>query len=193
MIYRISKDKLEYENITIRFKLLMFSLIVGMIGNIYFAYIAINPPITTQVIEITKIDTFNKLVIFKGTNLTQINMVRDQNIPTYFNNPGALRPSSIKEVNELSIGETETSSGKFLVFANKEQGFKALEIVIKKVYWETTIEKMINKYAPHFENNTNKYIEDICNTLKCNPTTLVKNVDIEQLKLIIAKIEGFKK
>lgn len=136
-------------------------------------------------------DTVEQLVVLKH-GLTEVMVDRNKSIPNFCNNPGALRPSSIKEVNDLAIGIVQTKSGKFLHFANCEHGFKALEIVLKKVYWNNTIEECISKYAPSFQNNTDGYIQKIVDKLGCTRESKVKDCNIKKLMDVIAEIEGFK-
>lgn len=124
-------------------------------------------------------------------HLKEIAVIKNANLPTYLNNPGALRPSSIPEVNALAIGKVKVASGYFLMFQNPKQGWEALEIVLKKVYWQKTIAETISRFAPNFENNTDSYINKVCSHLKCSPNTQVKNINIEELKQIISKIEGY--
>jgi hypothetical protein len=136
-------------------------------------------------------DTIKELVVMKH-GLTEITVDRNANIPTFCNNPGALRPSSIKEVNDLAIGTIQAPSGEFLHFANEEHGYKALEIVLRKVYWNGTITDCISRYAPSFENNTSGYVGKIVSKMKISPSTLVKNCNLKKLMATIAEIEGFK-
>jgi hypothetical protein len=136
-------------------------------------------------------DTLKELVVMKH-GLTEITVDRNANIPTFCNNPGALRPSSIKEVNDLAIGTIQAPSGEFLHFANEEHGYKALELVLKKVYWDGSISECINRYAPSFENNTSGYVGKIVSKMGISPSTLVKNCNIKKLMKTISEIEGFK-
>jgi hypothetical protein len=136
-------------------------------------------------------DTIKELVVMKH-GLTEITVDRNANIPTFCNNPGALRPSSIKEVNDLAIGTIQAPSGEFLHFANEEHGYKALEIVLRKVYWNGSISECIKRYAPSFENNTSGYVGKIVSKMGISPNTLVKNCNIKKLMKTIAEIEGFK-
>jgi hypothetical protein len=136
-------------------------------------------------------DTIKELVVMKH-GLTEITVDRNANIPTFCNNPGALRPSSIKEVNDLAIGTIQAPSGEFLHFANEEHGYKALELVLRKVYWNGSISECIKRYAPSFENNTSSYVGKIVSKMGISPNTLVKNCNIKKLMKTIAEIEGFK-
>jgi hypothetical protein len=141
--------------------------------------------------EVVVHDTVEQLVVMKH-GLTEITVDRNANIPTFCNNPGALRPSSIKEVNDLAIGTVQAPSGEFLHFANEQHGYKALEIVLQKVYWNGSINDCIRRYAPSFENNTDGYVAKIVKKMGISPSTLVKNCNINKLMKTISEIEGFK-
>jgi hypothetical protein len=141
--------------------------------------------------EVVVHDTVEQLVVMKH-GLTEITVDRNANIPTFCNNPGALRPSSIKEVNDLAIGTVQAPSGEFLHFANEQHGYKALEIVLKKVYWNSSIRDCISRYAPSFENNTDGYVAKIVKKMGISSSTLVKNCNLNKLMKTIAEIEGFK-
>lgn len=138
-------------------------------------------------------DTVRELAVFRPHDLIKVEVPRNTNIPTFCNNPGALRPSSIPEVNALSLVSIETPSGPFLYFPNKEHGFKALEIVLRKVYWNKSIADMLKTYAPDFENNTGKYTKDLAEGVGVAIHTKVKDCNLDKLMKVIAKIEGFKK
>lgn len=136
-------------------------------------------------------DTFEKIVLVRGSNLTKIEFPRSQNIATALNNPGCIRPGN-SEIDKYAIGIVDTKNGPFLAFMNPEQGFKALNILLDN-YNNHSIKDMISKYAPAFENNTDLYINNVCKKLNCKSTTLVKKVNRDLLIQIIAEIEGYKR
>lgn len=151
-------------------------------------------PMPKVVLQQTKVvDTVNNILYLTDGELSEIKIRRDDNIPTFCNNPGALRPSRIKEVNALAIGKVKTPSGYFLYFPNAKNGWKALEIVLREVYWDKSISHTISRYAPSFENNTSKYIHGVCLSLGVDESTLVKDVHLPSLMNTIASIEGWKK
>jgi hypothetical protein len=174
-------------------KVMVVFLLLSNVVTLFFLTYNGKPIYFEKIKEVVVRDTtvIRELIVLKH-GLTEIKVDRNANIPTFCNNPGALRPSSIKEVNELAIGTIQAPSGEFLHFANERHGYKALEIVLKKVYWDKTIKQCIEKYAPKFENNTDSYISKIASKLNVSPNTLIKNVDLKKLMLIIAEIEGFK-
>jgi len=124
--------------------------------------------------------------------LTKITVDRNSNIPSFCNNPGALRPSGNDRINSLAIGTVEAPSGQFLYFPNKELGFKALRILLTSVYYNHTIQKCIYAFAPPHENNSELYISKLTAALDCSANTLVKDCNIQKLMVEISKVEGFK-
>ena len=191
-IYKQSKVDMSVKDITLNYKIKnvlagMFTASVTLIVLSSFIPIKQNFIVKTVVVH----DTIKELVVMKH-GLTEITVDRNANIPTFCNNPGALRPSSIKEVNDLAIGTIQAPSGEFLHFANEEHGYKALEIVLKKVYWNGSINECIKRYAPSFENNTSSYVGKIVSKMEISPNTLVKNCNIKKLMKTISEIEGFK-
>ena len=191
-IYKQSKVDMSVKDITLNYKIKnvlagLFTASITLIVLSSFIPIKQNFIVKTVVVH----DTIKELVVMKH-GLTEITVDRNANIPTFCNNPGALRPSSIKEVNDLAIGTIQAPSGKFLHFANEEHGYKALEIVLKKVYWNGSINECIKRYAPSFENNTNSYVGKIVSKMEISPNTLVKNCNIKKLMKTISEIEGFK-
>ena len=190
-IYK-QKEDMSLKDITFNYKIknVLAGLFVGsMVIIILSSFIPIQQKFIVK--EVIVHDTIEQLVVMKH-GLTEITVDRNANIPTFCNNPGALRPSSIKEVNDLAIGTIQSPSGEFLHFANEEHGFKALEIVLRKVYWNSSIRDCISKYAPSFENNTDGYVAKIVSKMGISPSTLVKNCNIKKLMKTISEIEGFK-
>jgi hypothetical protein len=191
-VYKQSKVDMSVKDITLNYKIK--NVLAGLfIASITLIVLSSFIPIKQNFIVKTVVvhDTIKELVVMKH-GLTEITVDRNANIPTFCNNPGALRPSSIKEVNELAIGTVQAPSGEFLHFANEEHGYKALEIVLRKVYWNGSISECIQRYAPSFENNTSGYVGKIVSKMGISPNTLVKNCNIKKLMKTISEIEGFK-
>lgn len=187
MKYFTTTKDLQYKDITLSIKFknfLMYFVILILIGiNIQ------SVPIRNQkIVYIEKHDTIKELSIWKH-GLTEIKVDRNENIPNFCNNPGNLRPSKIQEIKDLAVGIIGTRNGEFLYFTNNEHGFKALEILLKKEYWDNTITQMVYKYCP--DGNEKSYIQRITKALKCSVTQLVRNCNLKQLMKIIAEIEGF--
>jgi hypothetical protein len=191
-VYKQSKVDMSVKDITLNYKIK--NVLAGLfVASITLIVLSSFIPIKQNFIVKTVVvhDTIKELVVMKH-GLTEITVDRNANIPTFCNNPGALRPSSIKEVNELAIGTVQAPSGEFLHFANEEHGYKALEIVLRKVYWNGSISECIQRYAPSFENNTSGYVGKIVSKMGISPNTLVKNCNIKKLMKTISEIEGFK-
>ncbi len=123
--------------------------------------------------------------------LQEIKIRRTSTIANDFNNPGCIRNGNA-EIDALAIGYCNTINGKFLVFDLPQHGFQALQIWVRKRK-DWTLSKAIKVYAPQIENNTDKYIKDICKGLSCNRNTKLSEVNEMQLISKIAEIEGFNK
>ena len=191
-VYKQSKVDMSVKDITFNYKVknvLAGLFVAATVLIVLSSFIPIKQNFIVKTVVVH--DTIKELVVMKH-GLTEITVDRNANIPTFCNNPGALRPSSIKEVNELAIGTVQAPSGEFLHFANEEHGYKALEIVLKKVYWNGSISECIQRYAPSFENNTSGYVGKIVSKMGISPNTLVKNCNIKKLMKTISEIEGFK-
>lgn len=191
-VYKQNEVDMSVKDITFNYKIK--NVLAGLfIASTMLIVLSSFIPIKQNFIYKTVVvhDTIKELVVMKH-GLTEITVDRNANIPTFCNNPGALRPSSIKEVNDLAIGTIQAPSGEFLHFANEQHGFKALEIVLKRVYWNGSISDCIQRYAPSFENNTSGYVGKIVSKMGISPNTLVKNCNIKKLMKTIAEIEGFK-
>lgn len=190
-IFKQNED-MSVKDITIKYKIknVLAGMFIAIVTTVVLSsFIPIKQNFIVQKVVIH--DTIKELVVMKH-GLTEITVDRNANIPTFCNNPGALRPSSIKEVNDLAIGTIQAPSGEFLHFANEEHGYKALEIVLKRVYWNGSISECIKRYAPSFENNTSGYVGKIVSKMGISPNTLVKNCNIKKLMKTISEIEGFK-
>jgi hypothetical protein len=136
------------------------------------------------------IKKITKEVIKTPVNIFQeINVKRQNNIATDFNNPGCIRNGNA-EIDAIAIGWCNTINGKFLVFDTPQDGFLALQMWLN-LRGEWSLNKAINVFAPTIENNTNKYINDLCGSLNCNSNTKLKDINQMQLMTAISKIEGF--
>lgn len=115
-----------------------------------------------------------------------------ENVPTICNNPGALRMTSSKRINDLAIGYYQTKgNGKFLVFGTPQDGYLALKYLLED-YGESTMFSFIKRYAPKIENDTDEYLKDLCKGLGVTSNTKVRDCNQMALMSTIAKIEGFK-
>lgn len=67
------------------------------------------------------------------------------------------------------------TDGRFAIFENNFQGFAALEALLKSAaYFKLTIKQAIERYAPASENDTTKYIENVCAWTGAKPTDPVE-------------------
>lgn len=190
-LYKINSKEIGMQKLS----LLDFILINLPISIVLFLlFIAIgssNPKVITKTTTNTTVihDTLQQMIVLRS-GLTEITLDRNKNIPKFCNNPGNIRPGN-KQIDNLAMGTISSINGEFLYFPNEEQGFKALKLLLQTKYAENTIQECIQKYAPPSENNTSKYIQDICNKLKKPSTTKIKDLDINKLSIEIAKIEGY--
>lgn len=115
------------------------------------------------------------------------------------NNPGNIRPS--KNTDSYAIGiENSKESGKFAVFATPVDGMMAMYDILGR-YWndgKNTVKSIISKYAPKEDNNnTEKYINDVCSELGVKPDDILpdlsnnKDVAIKLAKAMV-RSEGSK-
>ena len=190
-LYKINSKEIGMQKLS----LLDFILINLPISIVLFLlFIAIgssNPKVITKTTTNTTVihDTLQQMIVLRS-GLTEITLDRNKNIPKFCNNPGNIRPGN-KQIDALAMGTISSINGEFLYFPNEEQGFKALKLLLQTKYAENTIQECIQKYAPPSENNTSKYIQDICNKLKKPSNTKIKDLDINKLSIEIAKIEGY--
>lgn len=138
----------------------------------------------------------NNYVKAKPKKLPLVNVRRTgANIANDFNNPGCLRlPNDCPEIVDLAIGEAYgqiKENGKYLVFGMIEHGWMALQIWIEK-HEDITLQRAIITFAPHFENNTPKYIIDMCAELSVGMNTKLKDINEFRLMSAISKMEGYK-
>jgi hypothetical protein len=88
-------------------------------------------------------------------------------IPTTHNNPGDL---------EHAPGETHNDGTPVGEFPTVAAGWAALENQLQDYANRgLNLSQMVDIYAPPSENNTNAYLDFICEGLGCQPNTLVKD------------------
>jgi hypothetical protein len=92
------------------------------------------------------------------------------------NNPGNLewRPWQAAYGGELEPPNAE-GKRRFTKFPDYESGRKAMDALILNVYRNATMEWLIKKYAPAFENNTEKYINNVVEQLGTTRKTKVSD------------------
>lgn len=93
-------------------------------------------------------------------------------------------PRGIRNNNPLNIrignkwkGETPVNTdGAFEQFTKMEYGVRAAFILLRRYinrYGLNTVEKIVTRWAPRNENNTERYIERVCNYMSIFPTTKI--------------------
>lgn len=86
-------------------------------------------------------------------------------------NPGNIMDSKFARMHG-ALG----NDGRFAIFENDFEGFAALEALLKSAaYFKLTIRQAIERYAPASENDTTKYIENVCAWIGAKPTDLVEH------------------
>lgn len=100
------------------------------------------------------------------------------------NNPGCIRYSQ----QAVEMGATGKSSG-FAVFPDEETGTQAIATLLRSDnYRDLTITAAIYKYAPPHENNTTKYINNLCNMVGVSRSTRLHTLDDKQMERVVAAI-----
>ena len=77
------------------------------------------------------------------------------------NNPGNIRLSKTQYK-----GEIPSTDKSFKQFSDIRYGYRAIFCLLRyyqMTYHDDTIRKIINRYAPAIENNTQAYIQHVCN------------------------------
>jgi hypothetical protein len=65
------------------------------------------------------------------------------------------------------------SDGRFAIFPDTATGFQAMKALLLRDYSGLTIEQALNKYAPPNENDTNVYLQHVCEWTGLNPNALI--------------------
>jgi hypothetical protein len=93
------------------------------------------------------------------------------NRPQKCNNPGDLEHGHFT----IQQGATGTD-GRFAIFDTPEEGFSCLVALLKTPHYrDLTIAQMVNRYAPSNENDTQRYINNVCQWTGLTPDTLVRD------------------
>lgn len=96
------------------------------------------------------------------------------------NNPLNIRYSR----NNTWIGKVmPNTDGAFEQFQSMAYGYRAALYLIRKYIASgaTTIQAIVSKWAPETENNTQRYIQRVCNTTGYQPTTTINAYNKEQM------------
>lgn len=185
-------------------KWLFHLVIISVLSNLLLVMYAFTPDnnaikqaiskTDTVFIEKIKVDTVIDIRIFKPDGLKVLPRPTSMNIPNSGNNPGCLRPGN-KNVDKYAIGVVEGKYGKYLAFLTKEHGYAALKTFLSEKInsGKYTLASLMTIYAPQFENNTAKYIYDVCKSTGLSPHSGKKQMlnKLPELVNVIADIEGF--
>ena len=104
------------------------------------------------------------------------------------NNPFNIRSAS----GNHWIGQCGCTRG-FADFESIEFGIRAACILIMVSYRKknvVTIQEIIERFAPSVENNTEKYVQFVCNILSCFPFDIPKKFDFVTLLHAMSVYEG---
>jgi hypothetical protein len=105
------------------------------------------------------------------------------------NNPG-----NIRRVNGVPwLGEIQPQpwAPGFVTFSNLQYGFRALLKLLQTYitkHGADTVEKIISRWAPPSENNTENYIQFVCTFIKLNRYQKIYSTDTPTLSWIAAAI-----
>lgn len=110
------------------------------------------------------------------------------------NNPGNIIQSKSKWHGKLS--KDQNKDRRFEMFIAPEYGVRAMIKLFQNYMGKgfNTVEKIVNRYAPSFENNTKAYVNTVCKDLKVQPQTKLlptKNT-LRLLVFSMAKVENGK-
>jgi len=105
------------------------------------------------------------------------------------NNPGNLVHSPIKWQGKIP---KPNNAGRFEMFISPEYGVRAMiKDLTSKIIKYKTIEKIVSRYAPAFENNTSAYINTVAKALNVSPNTYLQPTkkNLKQLVMAMSKVE----
>lgn len=100
------------------------------------------------------------------------------------NNPGNIRRNS-----DVFQGEKTSSDREFKQFKSMAYGYRAIFKILSNYYWNyklDTIRKMISRWAPENENNTDAYIKAVSDYAGIPADDPVNITDREQMIRIVA-------
>ncbi|GAF05333.1 hypothetical protein [Saccharicrinis fermentans] len=110
------------------------------------------------------------------------------------NNPGNIIQSNSKWHGKLS--KDQNKDRRFEMFMAPEYGVRAMIKLLQNYMGKgfTTVEKIVKRYAPSFENNTKAYINTVCKDLKVQPQTKLRPTKntLRLLVLSMTKVENGK-
>ncbi|WP_070105750.1 TIGR02594 family protein [Burkholderia plantarii] len=109
-----------------------------------------------------------------------------------FNNPGNLRPKSKYVLTSIGVGNT--ASGDFFIFPDYDTGRAEKKALLRRKYNDMSISDAMQVYAPPNENNTEAYIQAICNGTGFARTRVLNTMsdaDLDSMMSVMEKHEGY--
>lgn len=99
------------------------------------------------------------------------------NRPQRNNNPGDINYGLFAAKFDAVLETVQSGTARFAKFPTPQQGWAALEALLRTASYSTsTIRAAVNKYAPPVENNTDLYVNLVCQWVQCNADQLVSEV-----------------
>ncbi len=93
--------------------------------------------------------------------------------PTRDNNPGDICAGEFSRA-----AGAAGADGRFAVFPSPDAGFKALRDLLTRHYVGMTLQAAIAKYAPACENDTARYVANVCAWTGLEPSTILTTENI---------------
>jgi len=102
------------------------------------------------------------------------------------NNPGNIRKSSSVWIGQVFPGDDDA----FCTFESMDYGYRAMFVLLKSYLDKgfNTIDKIINRWAPSSENNTQVYISNVVARTGINKDQLIEYSNAEAMKQLVAAI-----
>jgi hypothetical protein len=102
------------------------------------------------------------------------------------NNPGNIRKSASPWIGQVLPGDDDA----FCTFTTMGYGYRAMFVLLQNYINKgfNTIDKIINRWAPSSENNTQAYINNVVARTGINKDQLIEYSDGETMKLLVAAI-----
>ena len=101
------------------------------------------------------------------------------------NNPGLMRKSG-----DTFVGEAPSNDEEFKAFATMEWGIRCLAktlLTYHRRHKLETVRGIISRWAPPFENDTEAYVDDVCQMMEVRPT---QKLDLEDQATLINLCRG---
>ena len=102
------------------------------------------------------------------------------------NNPGNIRKTSTVWIGEVLPGDDPA----FMTFTSMAYGYRAMFVLLQSYIDKgyNTVEKIISRWAPSSENNTQAYIDHVVQLSGIPPTEVISYSDSVTMKQLVAAI-----